>query len=227
MVCAIAFNLANGLSAIGFSALAQQRDPSDAVRARSQAERQVLAPYWEGFIARAQGNCRDAVTSLEPIAQSGRGFEDAQAVFGICTMINAGYRGAETSEVGDLKNRAAFIDGRNWVLKAARAGQAEAQAELVQLYLIEAGPDQDPAEGAKWAHLYLTNPLRLSLGIENKIEARIETMKEKIDPELWLEGKERARKWFPVFDQVKSPKELGRTDRPDHTQPGGRTPRSE
>jgi len=187
------------------SALAQQPSPSDSVRARSRAERDVLAPYWQGFIERARGNCSEAVKSLEKIAESGRGFEDAQTAFGICTMINAGYRGDDTPNVSSLRADPQFIIGRDWVLRAARAGQAEAQGELVQLYLIGAGPDLDPAEGAKWAHLYLTNPLRLSLGIENKISDRITQLERTLKQADWLEGKERARKWFPIFDDASSP----------------------
>lgn len=189
------------------TALAQQPSPSDSVRARSRAERDVLAPYWQGFIERARGDCAEAVKSLEKIAQSGRGFEDAQTAFGICTMINAGYRGNDTSNITSLRTAPQFIMGRDWVLRAARAGQAEAQGELVQLYLIGAGPDLDAAEGAKWAHLYLTNPLRLSLGIENKISDRIAQLERTLKQADWLEGKERARKWFPIFDDASSPPE--------------------
>ena len=37
----------------------------------------------------------------------------------------------------------------------------------------QSGPDRDPVEAAKWAHLYLTNPTRLNLGAPVLAKARL------------------------------------------------------
>lgn len=180
----------------------RQVRPSDIVRERAAVARDVLDPYWSGFIAKARGNCDLAVEELAAFAAQGRGFEDAQTALGLCEMMRAGYKPdtSDRDQSGTLTALDGFVRGRELVNRAADAGFHGAQAEMARLYMFNIGPEKDPAEGAKWAHLYLTNPVRLSIGLENNIEDVVARLQENISSEAWLEGKERARYWYPVFD---------------------------
>ena len=186
--------------AITLPALAQREPLSDAVRERALS-REVLDPYWNGFIAKAQGNCKLAIQELKSIAKQGRGFEDAQTAHGVCEMIEAGFNPRSSNQALDLEISPAFLKGRELVLKAAESGFHEAQAEIIRLYVLGLGPDKDPIEGAKWAQLYLANPYRLTVGLANEIEEEIESLQNKMTANQWVLGKERARNWHPVFGE--------------------------
>ena len=97
---------------------------------------------------------------------------------------------------------AEFQSGLDWISKAARAGHFEAQAVMIALYAAGLGPDEDKIEAAKWAHLYLTNPSRLNLGAPIAAVVSIEQIKEAMDNESWLIGKQRARDWVPLYDDT-------------------------
>lgn len=184
------------------TAEAQRSSGQNNVRDRLAASRQVLDPYWDGFIAMAKGNCDEAISELAGYAIKGRGFEDAQTALGTCLMMRAGYdpSKAQNRHNRSLADNKEFKTGRDIILRAADAGFHEAQAEIVRLYLENLAPNQDWAEGAKWAHLYLTNPTRLSIGLENNISGSIDQLKNSMTDAEWLEGKERARYWYPIFD---------------------------
>ena len=92
-----------------------------------------------------------------------------------------------------------FQSGLAWILTAAQSGGFKAQGILVALYAANLGPDRDPVEAAKWAHLYLTNPTRLNLGAPVLAQGAIDALEARLDRETWLAGKERARTWTPVF----------------------------
>ncbi len=185
----------------------RQSRPSDMVRERAAVARDVLDPYWSGFIAKARGNCDLAVQELAAFAALGRGFEDAQTALGLCEMMRAGYKPdmPDNGQSAALARQTGFMRGRELVNRAADAGFHGAQAEMARLYMFNIGPEKDPAEGAKWAHLYLTNPVRLSIGLENNIEDVVAHLEAIMSPQAWLEGKERARYWYPVFDFLQDP----------------------
>ena len=63
----------------------------------------------------------------------------------------------------------------------------------------QSGPDRDPVEAAKWAHLYLTNPTRLNLGAPVLAQGAIDALEVRLDRETWLAGKERARTGHRFF----------------------------
>jgi TPR repeat protein len=98
-----------------------------------------------------------------------------------------------------------FKAALKWIDKAARAGHFGAQAIMVSLYAAGLGPDDDIIEGAKWAHLYLTNPSRLNLGAPIAAFVSIDQIRESMDKTSWLIGKERARDWVPLYDKKKPP----------------------
>ena len=185
-------------------ALAQsQRETANEKVHRRQAERaQQQNPYWDGFILKQQGNCKEAIAKLEPLANRGFGFEDAQTALGECYLQLAGLdvSGGSAPDRQEMLEEPNFTTALKWIGKSARAGHFGAQAVMVSLYAAGLGPDDDMIEGAKWAHLYLTNPSRLNLGAPIAAIVSIDQMRESMDKTSWLIGKERARDWVPLYD---------------------------
>lgn len=189
---------------IGDAVLAQTRleTPRENLQRRQAEAKQRTNPYWEGFILKHQGNCTEAIIRLEPLAKRGFGFEDAQTALGECYLQLAGLdtvggSAPDRKKIFAVEN---FQAGLAWIGKAARAGHFEAQAVMIALYAAGLGPDEDRIEGAKWAHLYLTNPSRLNLGAPIAAVVSIDQIKESMDRESWLIGKQRARDWVPLYD---------------------------
>jgi hypothetical protein len=185
-------------------ALAQSRGetPRENVQRRQAETKQRSSPYWEGFILKHDGNCTEAIVKLAPLAKRGFGYEDAQTALGECYLQLAGL----DTNAGSAPDRAAmfaqaeFQSALEWIGKAARAGHFRAQAVMIALYAVGLGPDEDAIEGAKWAHLYLTNPSRLNLGAPIDAVVSIDQIKQSMDNESWLIGKQRARNWVPLYD---------------------------
>ena len=186
--------------------LAQRRieTPSENVQRRKAEAKQSINPYWDGFILKHQGNCREAIAKLKPLAKRGFGYEDAQTALGECYLQLAGMDtdGGSSPDRDKMFAIAEFQSGLDWIGKAARAGHFEAQAVMIALYAAGLGPDEDNIEAAKWAHLYLTNPSRLNLGAPVAAVVSIEQIKEAMDNESWLIGKQRARDWVPLYDDT-------------------------
>ena len=187
-------------------ALAQSRaeSPLENVQRRRAESNQRINPYWDGFILKHQGNCREAVVKLKPLAERGFGYEDAQTALGECYLQLAGMDtdGGSAPDRDKMFAIAEFQSGLDWISKASRAGHFEAQAVMIALYAAGLGPDEDKIEAAKWAHLYLTNPSRLNLGAPIAAVVSIEQIKEAMDNESWLIGKQRARDWVPLYDDT-------------------------
>lgn len=185
-------------------ALAQSRaeTPSDNVRRRQAENDSKRSPYWDGFILKHQGNCVEAITKLAPLANRGFGYEDAQTALGECHLQLAGLdvSGGTAPTREAMFAAPDFTTGLKWIGKAARAGHFEAQAIMVSLYAAGLGPNEDVIEGAKWAHLYLTNPSRLNLGAPIMAVVSIDQLRASMDRTSWLIGKQRARDWVPLYD---------------------------
>jgi hypothetical protein len=185
-------------------ALAQSRaeTPSDNVRRRQAENDSKRSPYWDGFILKHQGNCVEAITKLAPLANRGFGYEDAQTALGECHLQLAGLdvSGGTPPTREAMFAAPDFTTGLKWIGKAARAGHFEAQAIMVSLYAAGLGPNEDVIEGAKWAHLYLTNPSRLNLGAPIMAVVSIDQLRASMDRTSWLIGKQRARDWVPLYD---------------------------
>ena len=185
--------------------MAQQQSGTgrDIVRPPRAATKPVDS-YREGLRARAEGRCNDAIILLVPIARRGIGFEHAQHALGLCLMEEAGLQKLPYSEhrlIGKrrLTDSPGFQRGLDWVVQAANAGDFEAQASLIHLFNIGLGASNEPVEGAKWGHLYLTNPKRLGLGAPNTAHDAITHLQNSISHNDWLRGKERARIWTPSY----------------------------
>ena len=184
----------------------------------SKTPRYYSAPYWEGFKLKHADKCEEALKKLVPLARQGHGFEDAQLAAGLCMLRLAGLTASSPTkkEKQELIKDANFRQGFDWILRAANAGHFRAQASLVSLYADDLAPPnsamdatQDPSKGiydthvkgAMWAHLYLTNPLRLQIGAPIIDEAKLKKLENKMLKNKWLLGKELARNWIPVYDE--------------------------
>jgi hypothetical protein len=183
-------------------AQSRRQEPQEVMRKR-QAERKAQnSPYWDGFVLKYQGNCAEAVAKLQPLAKRGFGFEDAQTALGECHLTLAGL----PADGGTAPPRAQMLAmpdyalGVQWLAKAAKAGHFGAQGVLISLYAAELGPTTDKIDAARWAHLYLTNPQRLGLGAPITVGFAIEALEKNMPRRLWLQGKERARNWAPVYE---------------------------
>lgn len=104
-----------------------------------------------------------------------------------------------------LKNPG-FQRGVDWIVTAANAGDFKAQASLIALFNIGLGVSTDSIEAAKWVHLYLTNPKRLTFGAPIAAANAINTLQAATHPDDWLRGKERARNWTPTYLVAPPPK---------------------
>ena len=182
-------------------AQASDRQLSEELRQRRVERETRLDPYWDGFILKYEGNCEAATAKLYPIAALGLGYEEAQTALGECLLTLAGMpenRAAPPAR-DMIFTKDNFQTGLKWILTAAQSGGFKAQGVLIALYAADLGPDRDPVEAAKWAHLYLTNPTRLNLGAPVLAQGAIGALESRLDRETWLAGKERARIWTPVF----------------------------
>lgn len=137
---------------------------------------------------RLKGKCDRAVPILRNIAE-GDNAEISQFNLGLCLQDLA------KAEHDSLKAADEMKEGADWILRAANAGFARAQAAAVNLYLDGSGVAADPIEAKKWALLYHSNPLRYSItlpdidvGVSNRLDAAVTGPMRK-------EAKARAEAW--------------------------------
>tara|TARA_B110000971_G_C19963806_1_gene479210 strand:- start:553 stop:1212 length:660 start_codon:yes stop_codon:yes gene_type:complete len=192
-------------------AQSRRNDPQDALRRRQLERKAQHSPYWDGFVLKHQGNCMQALEKLEPLAKRGFGFEDAQTALGECYLTLAGLptEGGTAPPRAEMLATPNYTQGLDWISKAALAGHFGAQGVMVSLYAAGLGPTTDEIDAAEWAHLYLTNPQRLSLGAPVLVAFAIEELEKSMNRNLWLQGKERARNWTPVYDQTNANAQTG------------------
>ncbi len=110
---------------------------------------------------RLAGQCDKALPVLRRYAERGAGNEIAQFNLGEC-QIDLAAAEHDAKRAADLRQ-----EGAGWILRAANAGFAKAQAAAVLLYLDATGVAADPVEADKWALLYRANGMRLSIGLPN------------------------------------------------------------
>jgi TPR repeat protein len=107
---------------------------------------------------RLKGKCDKAVPILRRIVNGGGDTEISQFNLGLCLL--------DLAQVEhDAQQAADWKEAADWIVRAANAGFAKAQAEAVVLYLDGTGVVTDPVEAKKWALLYHSNPLRFSIAL--------------------------------------------------------------
>lgn len=163
--------------------------------------RDPQAAYWEGFELKNEGDCEAAIERLRPLARNGRGYESAQHAYGLCLMSLGGLptESGTNFDAEKVRGNDQFLQGRIWVMRAANAGNFQAQRTLLALYAANLGPDCDPVEIGKWLRLYDVNPLRLTLGATDQNDGLRSHLQQSIARSDYLDGKELARNWTPTY----------------------------
>lgn len=140
---------------------------------------------------RVHGHCDRAVPMLRRIADRGAGYEISQFDLGLCLLdLAAPEKDAQTAS--GMRSEAA-----EWILRAANAGFAKAQAKAVALYMDATGVQKDPVEAEKWALLYHGNAMRFSIGLPElppDLSSRLEAA---LNDKSRAEAEARAGKWTP------------------------------
>jgi TPR repeat protein len=108
---------------------------------------------------RLKGKCDKAVPLLRSLVDGGGDTEISQFNLGLC-LLDLARAEHDAQKVADLRKEAA-----DWIVRAANAGFAKAQAEAVVLYLDGTGVAADSVEAKKWALLYHSNPLRYTIAL--------------------------------------------------------------
>ena len=107
---------------------------------------------------RLKGKCDKAVPILRNIVDRD-GAEISQFNLGLCLLDLA--KAEHDPKIAADQSK----EGADWLLRAANAGFARAQASAVILYLDGTGVAADPVEADKWALLYHANPLRFVVSL--------------------------------------------------------------
>jgi hypothetical protein len=158
-----------------------------------------LNPYEQAMRFKEQGNCAKAIELLEPQAKLGRGYEVAQFNLGQCYVAVG-----ETRQDAEQK-RKDRAQGVQWIVRAADAGLASAQAELVKLTLQGGWVKIEPAEAGKWYLLWKRNPRRSQLGVSEldpRLQQQLKTMLSDAD---WAEANTRADAWQVMVEPGQGP----------------------
>jgi hypothetical protein len=102
---------------------------------------------------RLQGHCDVAAPRLRAYVRRA-GAEISQYNLGLCLLDLA--KTAPTPDAATSLRQ----EGAVWVVRAANAGFAKAEAAAVQIYLDGTGVDRNPIEAQKWVLLYQHNAMR-------------------------------------------------------------------
>jgi len=158
-----------------------------------------LNPYESALRFKQEGNCAKAIELLEPLATAGHGYEVAQLNLGQCYLAVA-----ETKPDLEAKKKDR-LDGLKWIIKAAEAGLAPAQEQLVRMTLQGGWVKIEPAEAGKWYLLWKRNPARTQLGVSDldpQLKQKLKTMLTDAD---WAEATARANAWHPLVEPGTGP----------------------
>lgn len=115
----------------------------------------------EGEQLRLNGQCDKAVPLLRAYATRGDGYEISQFNLGMCLVDLAAVQHDAAQAEAERK------EGASWIVMAANAGLAKAQAKAVLLYMDGTGVAADPVEADKWALLYHRNSTRIAIGLHD------------------------------------------------------------
>lgn len=179
------------LAAAGPAAAQQGWDNPPSADAKPKLQ---LNPYEQALRLKQQGNCVKAIELLEPLANAGHGYEVAQLNLGQCYLAVA-----EVQADAEVKKKDR-LDGIKWIIKAADAGLAPAQEQLVKLTLQGGWVKIEPPEAGKWYLLWKRNPARTQLGVSDldpQLKQKLKTMLSDAD---WAEATKRANEWHAVVE---------------------------
>jgi len=139
---------------------------------------------------RLAGKCQQAIPIYRHMVALG-GFEIAQFHLGLC-LLDVSKTESDAQRAAALKQEAANI-----IIKAANGGLANAQIQLVSLYLDGIGVPVDPVEAGKWALIYHANGSRFVISLPDispELQARLDGV---LNATSWAEAQSRANSWSP------------------------------
>ncbi|MBV9991344.1 MAG: hypothetical protein JOZ72_08615 [Alphaproteobacteria bacterium] len=141
---------------------------------------------------RLKGECDKAVPILRRLSERGEGFEISQLDLGLC-LFDLAKLESDAAKAGAVRSEAA-----SWVVRAANAGFAKAQARAVSVYLDATGVPADPVEAQKWALLYHDNGMRLGFGLPDIAPDLRKRLDAALDDAGRAAARKRARDWSPT-----------------------------
>lgn len=169
-----------------------------------------------------EGNCTGAQPALTCLAIGAEGFDGARHLLGSCLV--------STDPVEKTPEQLAAIraEGLTWIERAADAGWAEAQEELVRLYTEGQVIDRNLALAQKWLTLHDTNPMRIALGTDEIDEDVASTLAASISEGeraqgVALAGGWQRTTWQPASSQA-LPDECRPQTGPEGARAGGQRP---
>jgi hypothetical protein len=166
-------------------------DPEGGGEAPLRTPRAPLDPEQRAEELRLAGKCQQAIPIYRRMVARG-GFEIAQFHLGLC-LLDVGKAEPDAQRAAALKQEAA-----NTILNAANGGLANAQIQLVSIYLDGVGVAADPIEAGKWALIYHANGSRFVIhlpDISPELQARLDGV---LNGTSWAEAQSRANSWSPT-----------------------------
>ncbi len=155
---------------------------------RLQPERRPDESQAEGEQLRLNGQCDKAVPLLRAYATRGDGYELSQFNLGMCLLDLA----AAQHDAAQLAGRK---EGAEWIVMAANAGLAKAQARAVLLYLDGTGVAADPVEAQKWSLLYHRNSTRIAIGLRDIAPQVSDRLDAELTDATRTQAEQRADNW--------------------------------
>jgi hypothetical protein len=150
-----------------------------------------LDPEQRAEELRLAGKCQQAIPVYRRMVARG-GFEIAQFHLGLC-LLDVSKSEPDAQRAATLKQEAAAT-----IISAANGGLANAQIELVRLYLDGIGVAADPVEAGKWALIYHSNGSRFVISLPDispELQARLDGV---LNGTRWAEAQSRANSWSPA-----------------------------
>jgi hypothetical protein len=150
-----------------------------------------LDPEQRAEELRLAGKCQQAIPIYRRMVARG-GFEIAQFHLGLC-LLDVGKSEPDAQRAAALKEEAVAT-----IISAANGGLANAQIQLVSLYLDGVGVKADPVEAGKWALIYHANGSRFVISLPDispELQARLDGV---LNGNLWAEAQSRANAWSPT-----------------------------
>jgi hypothetical protein len=166
-------------------------DPEGGSEPPLRSPRAPLDPEQRAEELRLAGKCQQAIPIYRRMVARG-GFEIAQFHLGLC-LLDVSKTEPDAQRAAALKKEAVET-----ILNAANGGLANAQIQLVSLYLDGVGVAADPVEAGKWALIYHANGSRFVIhlpDISPELQARLDGV---LNGTSWAEAQSRANSWSPA-----------------------------
>jgi TPR repeat protein len=144
---------------------------------------------------RLKGECDKAVPLLRQYATRD-GNSIAQFNLGMC-LLDLANRAHDADPMSAERKEAA-----KWIVQAANANAAKAQAEAVVLYLDGIGIAPDPVEAAKWSILYRRNGVVLAVGMGDLTQSIRDKLDAVLTDKARSQAESRADDWTDAFQKA-------------------------